>query len=92
MGEAKDVLPKFVTTNKVGGVITDFCPLRVPLKWLSDVSKKLPDDVPLCQVNFYLNTFLTKAYKVYFVLVIRMELTFMNETFFVQLYFSKHNN
>ncbi|KAG8188596.1 hypothetical protein JTE90_005952 [Oedothorax gibbosus] len=50
-GEAKDVLPKFVATNKVGGIVTDFCPLRVPLKWLSDVASKLPDDVPLVQVD-----------------------------------------
>lgn len=44
-------MPKFVKANKVGGVVTDFCPLRVPLKWLSDVASKLPDDVPLVQVN-----------------------------------------
>ncbi|GIY97540.1 deoxyribodipyrimidine photo-lyase [Caerostris extrusa] len=51
LGEAKTVLPAFVKENNVGGVVTDFCPLRVPRKWVSDVLVKLPEDVPLCQVD-----------------------------------------
>ncbi|GFT28683.1 deoxyribodipyrimidine photo-lyase [Trichonephila clavipes] len=50
-GEAKKVLPEFIKTNNVGGVVTDFSPLRVPAKWVSDVLSKLPEDVPLCQVD-----------------------------------------
>ncbi|GIY36083.1 deoxyribodipyrimidine photo-lyase [Caerostris darwini] len=51
LGEAKTVLPAFVKENNVGGIVTDFCPLRVPRKWVSDVLAKLPEDVPLCQVD-----------------------------------------
>ena len=49
-GFATDVLPEFISKNKIGGVVTDFSPLRVPIGWVNDVVKKLPDDVPLCQV------------------------------------------
>lgn len=55
LGEAVEVLPKFVKENNIGSVVTDFCPLRVPRKWVSDVAEKLPSDVPFCQVNFNIN-------------------------------------
>lgn len=48
-GEAGAVLPSFVEKHRIGGIVTDFAPLRVPRKWVDEVSKKLPD-VPLCQV------------------------------------------
>ncbi|GIY17565.1 deoxyribodipyrimidine photo-lyase [Caerostris extrusa] len=51
LGEAETVLPAFVKENNIGGIVTDFCPLRVPRKWLSDVLAKLPEDIPLCQVD-----------------------------------------
>ena len=49
IGESKDVLPSFVQNNKIGGVVTDFSPLRVPLMWVRGVTECLPD-VPMCQV------------------------------------------
>ncbi|XP_056421480.1 deoxyribodipyrimidine photo-lyase-like [Hyla sarda] len=50
-GYAKDVLPDFVKQHGIGGVVTDFAPLRVPLQWVSDVCERLPKDVPLVQVD-----------------------------------------
>ena len=50
LGEPDKVLPDFVKSKEIGGVVTDFTPLRKPLKWLEDVAKKLPKNVPLCQV------------------------------------------
>ena len=50
LGEPSKVLPEFVKSNDIGGVITDFTPLRKPLKWLEDVTMKLPKSVPVCQV------------------------------------------
>ena len=49
-GEAKTSIPAFVKKNKIGGVVTDFAPLRVPRKWVDEVASALPDNVPLCQV------------------------------------------
>ncbi|XP_018427648.1 PREDICTED: deoxyribodipyrimidine photo-lyase-like [Nanorana parkeri] len=51
IGYAKDVLPDFVKENSVGGVVTDFAPLRVPMQWVQEVSERLPKDVPLVQVD-----------------------------------------
>ncbi|XP_069829490.1 deoxyribodipyrimidine photo-lyase-like [Dendropsophus ebraccatus] len=51
IGYAKDVLPDFVKKHSIGGVVTDFAPLRVPLQWVSDVCERLPKDVPLVQVD-----------------------------------------
>ncbi|KAM9316567.1 deoxyribodipyrimidine photo-lyase-like [Gastrophryne carolinensis] len=51
VGYAKDVLPGFVKEHKIGGVIADFAPLRVPMQWVKDVSQNLPKDVPLVQVD-----------------------------------------
>ncbi|XP_051943603.1 CPD photolyase isoform X1 [Hippocampus zosterae] len=50
-GSADKVLPGFVSERGFGAVVTDFLPLREPLKWLDDVKKALPDDVPLIQVD-----------------------------------------
>ncbi|KAL7991140.1 hypothetical protein Chor_014570, partial [Crotalus horridus] len=49
-GFAKDRVPHFVTQHGIGGVVTDFSPLRVPLQWVRDVQEQLPSDVPLAQV------------------------------------------
>ncbi|XP_039225873.1 deoxyribodipyrimidine photo-lyase-like [Crotalus tigris] len=50
-GFAKDRVPHFVTQHGIGGVVTDFSPLRVPLQWVRDVQEQLPSDVPLAQVD-----------------------------------------
>ncbi|KAM3603728.1 uncharacterized protein V6R79_001267 [Siganus canaliculatus] len=50
-GSAGDVLPGFVSDRSFGAVVTDFSPLREPLQWLDDVKQKLPEDVPLIQVD-----------------------------------------
>ena len=50
LGEPDKVLPDFIKSNNIGGLVTDFTPLRKPMKWLDDVSIKLPKNVPVCQV------------------------------------------
>ena len=49
-GLAKDNIPKFTKDHSIGGVVTDFSPLRVPLSWMEDVKKELPEEIPFCQV------------------------------------------
>ncbi|XP_077988196.1 deoxyribodipyrimidine photo-lyase-like [Glandiceps talaboti] len=51
LGHASEVLPDFVKTYSIGGVVTDFSPLRVPSKWVKDVTDKLKDSVPFCQID-----------------------------------------
>ncbi|XP_073215206.1 deoxyribodipyrimidine photo-lyase-like isoform X4 [Lepidochelys kempii] len=51
IGFAKDVLPAFVTDRGLGGVVTDFSPLRVPMQWVEDVKERLLGDVPFVQVD-----------------------------------------
>lgn len=51
LGEPDKVLPEFVKSHNLGGLITDFTPLRKPLKWLTDVTAKLPKNLPVCQVD-----------------------------------------
>ncbi|XP_038049381.1 deoxyribodipyrimidine photo-lyase-like isoform X2 [Patiria miniata] len=50
IGEAKDVLPNFVKDHNIGGLVTDFSPLRVPSKWVKEATESLPD-IPVCQVD-----------------------------------------
>lgn len=50
-GLAGEVLPGFVSDRGLGAVVTDFSPLREPVKCLKDVKKKLPEDIPLIQVD-----------------------------------------
>lgn len=50
MGKAKDVLPEFIKNHHIGGVVTDFSPLRIPSAWVTELSALLPKDVPFCQV------------------------------------------
>ena len=67
LGEPNIVLPDFVKSENIGGIIADFTPLRKPMKWLNDVMDKLPKNVPVCQVGlckllvlfFYAVSFLT---------------------------------
>ena len=51
LGEPNIVLPDFVKSENIGGIIADFTPLRKPMKWLNDVMDKLPKNVPVCQVG-----------------------------------------
>lgn len=51
LGEPNVVLPDFVKSENIGGIIADFTPLRKPIKWLNDVMDKLPKNVPVCQVD-----------------------------------------
>ncbi|XP_063162331.1 deoxyribodipyrimidine photo-lyase-like [Candoia aspera] len=51
IGFAKDTLPPFVVQRGIGGVVTDFSPLRLPLQWIRDVREELPSDVPFAQVD-----------------------------------------
>lgn len=44
-------IPKFVKERNIGGVVCDFSPLRVPLKWVQDVKDKLPKTIAFCQVD-----------------------------------------
>ncbi|XP_039999757.1 CPD photolyase isoform X2 [Xiphias gladius] len=50
-GSAGEVLPGFVSDRSLGAVVTDFSPLREPLGWLEDVKKRLPESIPLIQVD-----------------------------------------
>ena len=50
IGTAVDVLPGFIKEKQIGGIVTDFSPLRLPAKWVSDVKETIPKDVPFCQV------------------------------------------
>ncbi|XP_060729729.1 CPD photolyase [Tachysurus vachellii] len=50
-GEPELMLPGFVKRWDVGGVVTDFNPLRLPLQWTERVKKELPSDVPFIQVD-----------------------------------------
>lgn len=49
-GSGADALPQWVMEHKIGAVVCDFNPLRVPMGWLEGVKKKLQKDVPLIQV------------------------------------------
>lgn len=49
-GQAENVLPKFVENYKVGTIVTDFAPLRVPRQWVENVGKKITS-IPVVQVN-----------------------------------------
>lgn len=50
-GQAGKKIPEFVEKHKIGGVVCDFSPLRVPKKWVEDVQENLPEDIPFCQVD-----------------------------------------
>ncbi|KAH9490297.1 hypothetical protein Btru_034043, partial [Bulinus truncatus] len=51
LGEASQCIPPFLQEKNIGGVVTDFSPLRVPMKWVDDLKKALPADIPFCQVD-----------------------------------------
>ncbi|KAK2582266.1 hypothetical protein KPH14_004612 [Odynerus spinipes] len=50
-GEPSTLVPNFVKNHNMGAVVTDFFPLRLPMAWVEGVKNKLPDGVPMCQVD-----------------------------------------
>lgn len=52
-GEPSASILKFVEKYKIGAVITDFYPLRLPMSWIDDIQKGLHKDIPICQVNTF---------------------------------------
>lgn len=50
-GEPSKIVPNFIKTNSLGAVVTDFFPLRLPMTWVEEVKERLPDGVPICQVD-----------------------------------------
>ncbi|KAK4297609.1 hypothetical protein Pmani_029985 [Petrolisthes manimaculis] len=51
LGKAKDSLPKLMEEHHIGGVVTDFSPLRVPKQWRQDVLEVIPKNIPMCMVD-----------------------------------------
>ncbi|XP_055919969.1 deoxyribodipyrimidine photo-lyase [Eupeodes corollae] len=51
LGPAPEEIPKLVKQYKIGAVVCDFSPLRLPVKWVDEVKDSLPKDVPLTQVD-----------------------------------------
>ena len=50
IGHAENVLPKFVEHHRVGTIVTDFAPLRVPRQWVDNVGKNMTS-IPVVQVK-----------------------------------------
>ncbi|XP_046842987.1 deoxyribodipyrimidine photo-lyase-like isoform X2 [Xenia sp. Carnegie-2017] len=50
LGDPSKTLLEYVKSNEIGGVVTDFSPLREVLAWLDDIVSELPD-VPVFQVD-----------------------------------------
>ncbi|XP_014222087.1 deoxyribodipyrimidine photo-lyase [Trichogramma pretiosum] len=51
LGEPHDVVVDIVKKYKIGGLVVDFFPLRKPRFWLSEIQKRIPKDVPVCQID-----------------------------------------
>lgn len=50
----------FVKEHKIGCVVIDFSPLRLPKDWAKKLKEALPENIPLCQVgteSFFKETF-----------------------------------
>jgi len=50
IGHAENVLPKFVETHRVGTIVADFSPLRIPRKWVENVGQTITQ-IPVVQVK-----------------------------------------
>jgi len=50
-GEPTTCIPELVQNLNLDGVVTDFSPLRIPTAWNESLKKKLPKDVPFCQID-----------------------------------------
>lgn len=51
MGHPVETLPSFVEKHEACALVSDFSPLRVGLAWKRDVAGKLPENVPLYEVD-----------------------------------------
>uniref|UniRef100_A0A665TNT7 Deoxyribodipyrimidine photo-lyase n=1 Tax=Echeneis naucrates TaxID=173247 RepID=A0A665TNT7_ECHNA len=51
LGSPGELLSGFVSDHNVGAVVTDFSPLREPMQWLEEIKTRLPEDIPLIQVD-----------------------------------------
>jgi deoxyribodipyrimidine photo-lyase len=49
LGAAPDVLPTYLAKHQVGGVVTDFSPLRLPRAWREQIAKNIK--IPLYEVD-----------------------------------------
>ena len=52
LGDPTKTVLSFVSSRNIGGVITDFSPLRETRNWLDEVVRTVPDDVPVFEVLF----------------------------------------
>ncbi|XP_052830650.1 deoxyribodipyrimidine photo-lyase isoform X1 [Octopus bimaculoides] len=50
-GDPSSEVSSLVKELNIGAVVTDFSPLRLPRKWLTDLTENLPKNVGLCQVD-----------------------------------------
>ncbi|GLV37714.1 photorepair [Carabus blaptoides fortunei] len=50
-GGAQENIPKVIKKYNLGAIICDFSPLRIAVQLQKTVLEKLPNDVPLCQVD-----------------------------------------
>lgn len=51
LGESNVMIVDFIKKYQMGALIADFFPLRLPMFWVEDIKKNLPEGVPFCQVN-----------------------------------------
>lgn len=51
LGEPNKVVLDLMKERKMGALVIDFFPLRVPMAWVEDLKRDLPQDVPICQVD-----------------------------------------
>ncbi|XP_023952034.1 deoxyribodipyrimidine photo-lyase [Bicyclus anynana] len=50
-GSGADALPQWIIDHKIGAVVCDFNPLRVPMGWVEGAKKKFKKNIPLIQVD-----------------------------------------
>ncbi|XP_012272812.1 deoxyribodipyrimidine photo-lyase isoform X2 [Orussus abietinus] len=50
-GEPSLAIAEFISKYNIGGVVTDFSPLRLPIRWINDLKGMIPCEIPICQVD-----------------------------------------
>lgn len=50
-GDSPQEILKFVARNKIGGLVCDFSPLRLPMQWVDIIKTHLPSNIPFVQVD-----------------------------------------
>ncbi|KPJ07339.1 Deoxyribodipyrimidine photo-lyase [Papilio machaon] len=50
-GSGDNVLPQWIIDHKIGAVVCDFNPLRIPTSWVENAKNKFSQDVPFIQVD-----------------------------------------